>query len=82
MFLQNLLNAVAKHGDPEDAVSLMQKQLERSPGDADLRLRLADALNKLKRFDEAEAQYRRLLADSEQHAALKPPALAPAQPRQ
>jgi len=63
-FLGNLLNSLAKHGTPEEAVSLLQTLLEREPHDADLRLRLADMLYKLGRFDEADVQYRWLLANS------------------
>ena len=63
-FLENLLNAVAKHGTPEQAVLLLHTLLERAPGDANLRLRLADTLYKLGKFDEADVQYRWLLANS------------------
>ncbi len=76
-FLENLLNAVAKHGTPEEAVALLQTLLEREPGDADLRLRMADTLYKLERFDEADVQYRWLLANSSPQAAMKAPLTAP-----
>jgi Flp pilus assembly protein TadD len=81
-FWKHLVDAEARHGTPEGAVSLMQTLLERSPRDADLRLRLADALYKLKRFDEADAQYRWLLAETEPQAGLKTPSAVPVAPRQ
>ena len=81
-FLKNLASAIAKHGSPKEAVALMQTLLDRSPRDADLRLQLADALYQLKRFDEADAQYRWLLAETEPPAALHSLPAEPAAPGQ
>jgi len=76
-FWGNLLNAVAKHGTPEESVSLLRTLLERAPRDADLRLRLADTLYKLGRFDEADVQYRWLLAHDSPQAARQSPTNVP-----
>jgi cellulose synthase/poly-beta-1,6-N-acetylglucosamine synthase-like glycosyltransferase/tetratricopeptide (TPR) repeat protein len=80
-YLTSLLNAVSKHGTPEQAVPLLQSLLEQAPDNAELRLRLADALHNLGRFKEADAQYRRLLGDSPPHAAGKSPAILPVEAR-
>jgi cellulose synthase/poly-beta-1,6-N-acetylglucosamine synthase-like glycosyltransferase/tetratricopeptide (TPR) repeat protein len=81
-FWKNLTDAEARHGAPEDAVPLMQRMLELSPRDADLRLQLADALYKLKRYDDADAQFRWLLAETESQAASQASPAAPAAPLQ
>ena len=39
-FLTNLLNAVARHGDPRQSLTLMQHLVKSDPGDVELRLRL------------------------------------------
>jgi cellulose synthase/poly-beta-1,6-N-acetylglucosamine synthase-like glycosyltransferase/tetratricopeptide (TPR) repeat protein len=61
-FLTNLLNAVAKHGSPQEAIPLMQFLVNRDPQDAELRLRLADGLHQAKQFKAADIHYRWLLA--------------------
>jgi cellulose synthase/poly-beta-1,6-N-acetylglucosamine synthase-like glycosyltransferase/tetratricopeptide (TPR) repeat protein len=80
-FLTSLLNAVAKHGKPEQAVTLLQTLLERTPGNADLRLRLADTLHNLGRFKEADVQYRWLLDNPPPDAASKAPSILPVEAR-
>ena len=80
-FLTNLLNAVAKHGKPEQAVALLQTLLERVPDNADFRVRLADTLYNLGRFKEADVQYRWLLDNALPHAAVKSPPIVPVEAR-
>ena len=69
-FLRSLASAEAKHGKLADAVALMEPLVEREPRDSDLRLQLADALHKLKRYQEADVQYQRLLGDMETPSVL------------
>jgi len=72
-FLTNLANAVAKHGQAEQAVPLLQALLKQSPNNAALRLRLADALHNLGRYQEADVQFRWLLNNPSSYAAVKSP---------
>ncbi len=76
-YLTSLLNAVSKHGKPEQAVALLESLLDRVPDSAELRLRLADTLHNLGRFKEADAQYRWLLANPFPNAAVNSPRIMP-----
>lgn len=69
-FLKSLASAEAQHGKLAHSVELLEPLVEREPHDSDLRLQLADTLHKLKRYEEADAQYRRLLAETEPPTVL------------
>jgi hypothetical protein len=51
----------ALHGQQAQVVPLLEALLLQAPSDAELRLRLADALHNLGRFAEADTHYRWLL---------------------
>ncbi len=63
-FLTNLLNAVAKHGDASEAIVLLQHLVKQSPRDAELRLRLADALHQAGQYRAADIHYRWLIGNT------------------
>jgi predicted Zn-dependent protease len=80
-YLTRLLNAVSKHGKPEQAVALLETLVERAPSDPDLRVRLADTLYNLGRFNEADLQYRWLLDNALPQASAKSPSVTPVEAR-
>ena len=72
-FQRALLGAVATHGERRQLIPLLEAALVTVPTDANLRLRLADALHDQGRFAEAELHYAWLLA----HPTPEPIAPAP-----
>jgi len=71
-FLIYLLDAVAKHNKPSDALPLLESLSKRAPQNASLRLRWADALYNMGRYKEADVQYGWLLDHTASHAPLQP----------
>jgi Flp pilus assembly protein TadD len=50
-------------GRPREAVEILEKALRPQPGDREVRMYLAEALDRAQRYDEAEAVLRELLAE-------------------